>query len=142
MYNNNFKNNAIMRKIYKLLMSLVAMLAMAPVGLQAQSGNWTDEGNRAAEFSNVSGSTITITSAAEFALLAYNVNNGNNYQGTTFVLGTDLSMDTHYWTPIGTPRPSFQGQLRWKQPHHRRHQCQHHQRLRRPFRLCKGTRME
>ena len=80
MYNNNFKNNAIMRKIYKLLMSLVAMLAMAPVGLQAQSGNWTDGGNRAAEFSNVSGSTITITSAAEFALLAYNVNNGTHYQ--------------------------------------------------------------
>ena len=109
MYNNNFKNNAIMRKIYKLLMSLVAMLAMAPVGLQAQSGNWTDEGNRAAEFSNVSGSTITITSAAEFALLAYNVNNGTHYHGTTFVLGTDLNMVTHYWTPIGTPDNPFRG---------------------------------
>ena len=84
-------------------------LAKNEIILRHAAGNWTDEGNRAASFSNVNGNTVTITREAEFALMAYNVNNGNEYYGTTFVLGTDLDMSYHYWTPIGGAGHPFRG---------------------------------
>ena len=76
------------------------------------TGNWIDY--RAESFSNVNGDTIAITSAAEFALMAYNVNTGTDYQGTTFVLNTDLDMSAHYWTPIGNGDHPFKGNFSGK----------------------------
>ena len=62
--------------------------------------NW--DAHRASSFSHVKGGTIYIENEAEFGLMAYNVNSGNDYLGTTIVLNTDLDMSAHYWTPIGT----------------------------------------
>ena len=69
--------------------------------VNADYDNWAE--NRAASFSHVDGNTITIMNEAEFALMAYNVNHVTDYEGTTFVLGTDLDLTAHYWTPIGGP---------------------------------------
>jgi len=62
-------------------------------------GNW--DAYRANSFSHVDGKTIYIENEAELALLAYNVNNGNRYYGTTFVLNRDLDLSDHWWIPIG-----------------------------------------
>ncbi len=43
----------------------------------------------------------TITTAAEFAQFAYNVNNGKTYEGKTITLGNDISLSGKDWTPIG-----------------------------------------
>ena len=62
-------------------------------------GNW--DAYHANSFSHVDGKTIYIENEAELALLAYNVNNGNSYYGTTFVLNRDLDLSDHWWIPIG-----------------------------------------
>ena len=64
--------------------------------------NWTDEGNFATSFSNQSGNTITIMNEAEFARLAYMVNQQHeSYATYTFKLNRDLLMSQHNWLPIG-----------------------------------------
>jgi hypothetical protein len=69
---------------------------------------WTTYGNYATEFSNVSGSTITITSKAELARLAFLVNSGDNCSGKTYLLGQDLDMSDYYWK-IDNPDNRFLG---------------------------------
>lgn len=88
----------------KNLLSL-ALLLMLTVGAWAQSGYWDAEGNRATSFSEINegNKTISITSAAELALLAYNVNEGvSDYSGYTITLSSDLDLESHYWTAIGS----------------------------------------
>lgn len=81
------------------------------VGDLTRSGNWTDEGNYATSFSNmsVSDKTITITNEAEMARLAYMVNKNTDeqystrtFKGYTIKLARDLNMVAHEWSPIGT----------------------------------------
>ena len=71
------------------------------------NGNWID--NRASSFSHVDGSTYYIENETELALLAYNVNNGTDYQGCTIVLNKDLDLSKSVWTPIGTKDHPFKG---------------------------------
>ena len=88
------------------------------VALVGAEGNWIDY--RAESYSHQSSSsvaydkyyTIYIESEAEFALMAYNVNNTeySSFDHYTFILNTDLDMSAHYWTPIGSePNYRFEG---------------------------------
>ena len=73
------------------------------VGDLMPADSWTDAGNYATEFSSVSGSTITITSEAELARVAYLVNNtSEHFKDKKIKLGCDLNMEKHQWIPIGT----------------------------------------
>lgn len=90
---------------------LFIVLALA-VGLMVKAetpGNWTDY--KAASFSsiNVGEKTITITNAAELALLAYNVYINGTYRDYTITLSEDLDLSGHYWIPIGTITYPFIG---------------------------------
>jgi len=72
--------------------------------------NWIDDGHYATEFSTVSGSTITITTPAELARLAYLVvNNLDDGNGKTYLLANDLDMSEFKWTPIGNNSRHFFG---------------------------------
>ena len=83
--------------------------------------SWDQEGFRATGFSAIDEETktITITTAAQMGLLAYNVNSGtNNYEGWTIELSkegsTDFNEDKlllsgHGWVPIGTMQNPFRG---------------------------------
>ena len=55
------------------------------------------------DFSDISGTTITIHNTEEMTLLAQNVNGGNTYNGYTFLLDTDLVYDgtANNYTAIG-----------------------------------------
>lgn len=50
-----------------------------------------------------------ISSGAELAYLAQQVNNGNSYDGNYFKLITDINLNALEWTPIGTYNQPFQG---------------------------------
>lgn len=59
---------------------------------------------RSESFSNFdeNGKVITITSAEELSLLAYNVNfEEETYEDYTVILGEDIDLDGHTWEPIG-----------------------------------------
>ena len=88
------------------------------VALVGAAGNWIDY--RAESYSHQSSRsvgydhyyTIYIESEAEFALMAYNVNNTeySSFDHYTFILNKDLDMSAHYWTPIGdVPNYRFEG---------------------------------
>lgn len=72
---------------------------------------WTDNGIRANSFASIdtSNKTITISTAAQLGLLAYNVNNGEAYEGYTITLSGDISLTSHGWVPIGAENHSFKG---------------------------------
>ena len=96
----------LVKKTLSLLVSLAMLLALLPLAALPAAADgptteWSD--NKAASFSNINetAKTITITSAAELALLASNVNGGNNYSGWTITLAADLDLSAHKWTPIG-----------------------------------------
>ena len=82
---------------------LLCVMTMTVQTAWAQSGNWSDY--RAADFSsiNTSAKTISITTEAELALLAYYTSSGTDYTGYTITLTKDLDMSAHYWDKtIGT----------------------------------------
>lgn len=54
--------------------------------------------------------TYTVTTAAELAWIAEQVNDGtNNFSGKSIVLNRDIDLANYPWTPIGTSSNSFQG---------------------------------
>ena len=69
------------------------------------SGNWTDAGNYADSFAGGTGTEADpylISTGAELAKLAVDVNNGTNYSGQYFKLTTNIDLLDYYWTPIGS----------------------------------------
>lgn len=52
---------------------------------------------------------ILITSAAQFALLAQNVNSGSSYDDAYFRLEVNVNLNNLNWTPIGTGNNKFAG---------------------------------
>ena len=72
--------------------------------------NWSD---RTSEDYTVpvdeDGKVVTITSAAELAKLASEVNSGKSYKGYTVKLANDIDLGSHMWTPIGKSGSTFQG---------------------------------
>jgi hypothetical protein len=58
---------------------------------------------------NEESKTITISTAAELAALAQEVNAGNSYAGYTITLANDLDLNGINWTPIGTGSAPFAG---------------------------------
>lgn len=80
------------------------LLAM-PTGTQT-TNNWSSYRNNTLAFNNDS---IAIRSAADFAQIAYLVNNGRSFADTTFVLADNIDLSAHYWTPIGNETYPFSG---------------------------------
>lgn len=90
---------------------LFIVLALA-VGLMVKAetlGNWID--NKAGSFETIKTGekTITITSAAELAELAYNIYTDGTYRDYTITLSANLDLSGHYWIPIGTIKYPFTG---------------------------------
>lgn len=90
-------------RITKFIFLLAAMLGMIS-GMKAQDNppttNWADNIGNATltETENV----IEITTAAQLALLAKNVNEGiTDYSDKTIKLNGNINLSYHIWTPIG-----------------------------------------
>ncbi len=55
------------------------------------------------------GNTYVIKTATGLAWLAQQVNGGNSFSGKIIELDRDIDISDHYWTPIGTQYPYFEG---------------------------------
>lgn len=88
-----------MLMVFTLLMAIMPAITL-PASAASASGNWTDYASSTAPA--LSGTTYTITSAAELAWVAKQVNNdGNLFEGYTIMLAKDIDLLSHYWEPIG-----------------------------------------
>ncbi|MFR5683857.1 MAG: hypothetical protein ACLUD1_07390, partial [Clostridia bacterium] len=70
------------------------------------------DGSVSSGFTYGDGSAATpylITSGADLAYLANQVNNGNYFEGQKFQLTNDIDLDSSIWTPIGSYSNSFRG---------------------------------
>ncbi len=86
-----------------LLLSLALMLCLVlPMSAFATSGNWSDNAaNSFAGGTGTSGDPYQISTAAQLAYLAKQVNNSTSYADTYFKLTANLDLSDHYWQPIG-----------------------------------------
>ena len=74
------------------------------VSIQRVATGWLADGVRATSFETTGENSITITSAEELGLLAYNVNfGGQTYEGYTITIGNANGIDLagNTWEPIG-----------------------------------------
>ena len=72
------------------------------VNVQRIPTGWLADGVRAESFSTTGENSITIMSASELALLAYNVNfEGMTYEGYTITLDANIDLVGNTWEPIG-----------------------------------------
>lgn len=73
---------------------------------ETTTGSWVEEGNFADKFAGGTGTLddpYQISTAAQFARVAYLVNNDNaNYADKHYKLTEDIDLSEHYWMPIGT----------------------------------------
>lgn len=100
----------------RLLLVAAVFLFLSP-HLQAQGSDKWNGSDIASQFAGGDGEEATpyqISSAAELAYLAQQVNLGNDnggsdYSGKYFVLMNDIDLDNQEWTPIGASQMSFKG---------------------------------
>ena len=71
---------------------------------------WTDEGNYDISWYNAEATEFTISTPAQFAGVAYLVNNGtDSFAHDTITLTADIDMSGHEWDPIGVGSIYFEG---------------------------------
>ena len=79
----------------------IALLAVAQ-GVMAQQGSWADYASDNVLPDEGSESTYTISSEADLAWVAKQVNDGEkDFYGCTINLADDLDLSDYYWEPIG-----------------------------------------
>lgn len=98
-------------KMRLALLALAALVWIAvPVSARAETDVW--DGTIASGFAGGTGTEndpYQISTAAQLAYLAQQVNNGTDYQWKHFLLVSDLDLSSNEWTPIGTHGKSFWG---------------------------------
>lgn len=95
-------NLYIMNKVRNILV-LLALFAFTAQGAWAQSGNWSEyAATQYAQGDGTSKDPWVITTAEELAYFAKQLTiRDNTYSGKYFVLGADIDLAEHYWTPAG-----------------------------------------
>lgn len=93
------------------LLALAALVWIAvPVSARAEGDSWVE--CAATSFAGGTGEEndpYQISTAAQLAYLAQQVNNGTDYERVHFLLVSDLDLNGKEWTPIGTGGKSFWG---------------------------------
>ena len=98
-------------KMRLALLALAALVWIAvPVSARAEGDSWVE--CAATSFAGGTGEEndpYQISTAAQLAYLAQQVNNGTDYERVHFLLVSDLDLNGKEWTPIGTGGKSFWG---------------------------------
>lgn len=94
-------------RLFVTLMSLMLIVSFLPTTVFAADvqpvGNWMDYASDSfAGGSGTKDDPYQIATEEQFAKLAKDVNEGNNYSGIYFILENDINLSSHIWTPIGT----------------------------------------
>lgn len=90
------------KKILSILLVLAMCLSLLPMVALAADGTW--DGSVATAFAGGSGAEsdpYQIADGAQLAYLASEVNKGQTYENSYFVLTADIDLANHDWTPIG-----------------------------------------
>lgn len=90
------------KKILSILLALTLCLTLLPTAALAADGTW--DGSIATAFAGGTGTEsdpYQITDGAQLAYLASEVNKGQTYENSYFVLTADIDLGNHDWTPIG-----------------------------------------
>lgn len=106
------EEEVLVKKIFAVLFSCLIVLGGLNLNssfVKADDLNWSDDSIRASAYTSKDedAKTIEITSAKELGLLAYDVNNGNTYEGWTITLKNDIDLSGHNWDPIGHYTESY-----------------------------------
>ncbi len=89
------------RKMLAVLLSVLLLVPMLTLTASATPApTWIDDGVRADSFQFDDGETLTIMTAAEMGLLAYNCLNGADYTGYRIELGADIDLSGNLWVPF------------------------------------------
>ena len=89
------------KRILSCLMALTLCLSLLPTAALASDGAW--DGSIATAFAGGSGTEndpYQIADGAQLAYLASEVNKGQTYENSYFVLTADIDLANHDWTPI------------------------------------------
>ena len=90
------------KRIVSAVMALILCLTLLPTAALAAEGAW--DGSIATAFAGGSGTEndpYQIDDGAQLAYLASEVNKGQPYENSYFVLTADIDLANHDWTPIG-----------------------------------------
>lgn len=90
------------KRIGSVLLALALCLSLLPATALAADGAW--DGSIATAFAGGSGTEndpYQIDDGAQLAYLASEVNKGQTYENSYFVLTADIDLANHDWTPIG-----------------------------------------
>ena len=90
------------KKILSILLALTLCLTLLPTAALAADGAW--DGSIATAFAGGTGTEsdpYQIADGAQLAYLASEVNKGQTYENSYFVLTADIDLGNHDWTPIG-----------------------------------------
>ena len=90
------------KRIVSAVMALILCLTLLPTAAQAADSAW--DGSIAAAFAGGTGTEsdpYQIADGAQLAYLASEVNKGQPYENSYFVLTADIDLANHDWTPIG-----------------------------------------
>ena len=90
------------KRIVSAVMALILCLTLLPTAALAADGAW--DGSIATAFAGGSGTEndpYQIDDGAQLAYLASEVNKGQTYEKSYFVLTADIDLTNHDWTPIG-----------------------------------------
>ena len=90
------------KRIVSAVMALILCLTLLPTAALASDGAW--DGSIATAFAGGSGTEndpYQIDDGAQLAYLASEVNKGQPYENSYFVLTADIDLANHDWTPIG-----------------------------------------
>ena len=92
------------KKVLSILLALALCLSLLPTAALAVDSAW--DGSIATAFAGGSGTgndPYQIADGAQLAYLASEVNKGQTYENSYFVLTADIDLANHDWTPIGNP---------------------------------------
>lgn len=97
--------------------ALKGYIAPNYIGVKNTDNSWNIEledfwpNFAATEFSAIdqSAKTLTISTPAELALLAKNINGGTSYAGYAISISGNLDMSAHYWVPINARNSQLSG---------------------------------
>lgn len=97
------------KSILALAIALMMCVTMLPTAALAADTDGTPWDGSIAESIPVQGNTYTISTPAEFAKFAVEVNSGNDYNGKTVKLAADINLGGREFTPIGSWDNPFAG---------------------------------
>lgn len=103
------KCKSMMKKAAALALALMMCVTMLPTAAFAASAESAPWDGSIAESIPVNGDTYTISTPAQLAKLALDVNGGNDYNGKTVKLVADINLGGKEFTPIGSWANPFTG---------------------------------